>query len=120
MNEGHLGRVRQICMGFPETEERLSHGEPTWFVRGKVFTMFANNHHGDGRIAVWLPAPTGTQGALIEAEPAKYFKPPYVGVRGWVGVMLDQASDDELEYHILLAWRMVAPKRLQTAAGQGT
>lgn len=63
MSEAHLERVRRICAGFTETEERPSHGEPTFFVRKKVFTMFANNHHGDGRIAVWLPAPPGVQGA---------------------------------------------------------
>lgn len=113
MSEVQLARVRRICEAFPETEERLSHGEPTFFVRKKVFTMFANNHHGDGRIAVWLPAPPGMQSTLIEGSPAQYFRPPYVGVRGWIGINLLEVSDDELEYHILQAWRLVAPKRLQ-------
>lgn len=115
MSQAHLERVRRICQAFPETEERLSHGEPTFFVRKKVYAMFANSHHNDGRIAVWLPAPPGVQATLVESSPDKYFKPPYVGVRGWVGVNLECASDDELEWHVLQAWRLVAPKRLQNA-----
>lgn len=112
MSGAQLERVRRLCSAFPETEERLSHGEPTFFVRKKTFAMFANNHHNDGHIAVWLPAPPGVQAMLVEAEPEKYFRPPYVGVRGWIGLVLDQVSDDELEYHITQGWRMVAPKRL--------
>lgn len=113
MSEGHLDRLRRICASLPGTEERLSHGEPTFFLRKQVYAMFANNHHNDGRIAVWLPAPPGKQGALVESEPHKYFKPPYVGVRGWVGLNLEHVSDDELEWHVLEAWRLIAPKRLQ-------
>lgn len=93
--------------------EKISHGEPTFFVRKKVFVMFANNHHGDGHVAVWLPAPPGIQAMLIEDSPQKFFKPPYVGVRGWVGVELARVNDDELASHIHQAWRLVAPKRLQ-------
>jgi hypothetical protein len=115
MTQAHLERVRRICEAFPETEERLSHGEPTFFIRKKVYAMCANNHHGDGRIAVWLPAPPGMQAMLVERSPEKYFKPPYVGVRGWIGVNLECVSDDELEWHVLEAWRLVAPKRLQDA-----
>ena len=103
----------------PETTEKLSHGEPTFFVRKKVFAMFANNHHNDGHIAVWIPAPPGLQGALIKASPETFFKPPYVGVRGWVGIELDCIDDEELASHIHEGWRMVAPKRLKTA-GQAT
>lgn len=113
MSEMQLARLRRLCEAYPATEERLSHGEPTFFVNKKVFTMFANNHHNDGRIAVWVPAPPGVLSALVEASPEKYFRPPYVGVRGWVGINLATVSDDELEYHILQAWRLVAPKRLQ-------
>jgi hypothetical protein len=74
--------------------------------------MFANNHHDDGRIAVWLPAPPGVQASLIESSPEVYFRPPYVGHRGWVGIELDQISDEELAYHIRVAWELSAPKRL--------
>src|SRR5712664_934264 len=76
----HLRRVRRICAAMPETSEKLSHGEPTFFVRKKVFTMFANNHHNDGHVAVWIPAAPGLQAMLIKASPQTFFKPPYVGV----------------------------------------
>jgi hypothetical protein len=98
----------------PETTEKLSHGEPTFFVRKKVYAMFANNHHNDGHIALWLPAPPGMQSILIENAPEKFFKPPYVGVRGWIGIELDCIDDQELASHIYQAWRLIAPKRLQT------
>ena len=113
MSEKHLERVRRICAALPETTERLSHGEPTFFVRKRVFAMFANNHHNDGRIAVWLPAPPGFQEMLIQAAPEKYFRPPYVGVRGWIGIELDNVGDEDLAFHIQDGWRLVAPKRLQ-------
>jgi hypothetical protein len=111
-SEDHTRRVRPICMGMPACEEKLSHGEPTWFVRKRVFCMFANNHHNDGHVAVWLPTPPGTQENLIAASPDTFFRPPYVGVKGWVGIELDQVGDDELAAHILEAWKMVAPKSL--------
>jgi hypothetical protein len=99
---------------FPETLEKLSHGEPTFFVRKKVFAMFANNHHNDGHVAVWLPAPPGLQQTLVHTAPETYFKPPYVGVRGWIGVELDSIGDEELASHVVEAWRLVAPKKLQS------
>ena len=114
MSENQLDRVRQICFRFPETTERLSHGAPTFFVRGKkVFVMFADNHHGDGRVAVWVAASPGLQDVLIDAEPDIYFKPPYVGVRGWVGIDLDKISDEDLAFHIHNSWALIAPKKLQ-------
>ncbi len=115
MSNTHLERVRRICAGLPESSERLSHGEPTFFVRGKVYVMFANNHHGDGRIAVWLPVPPGFQEGLIETAPEKFFRPPYVGGRGWVGINLDAIEDEELRLYIETAWELIAPKRLRAA-----
>ena len=104
----HLVRVRRICMALPGTLEKLSHGEPTFFARGKrVFAMFANNHHQDGHIAVWIPAPPGLQPALIEEAPETYFRPPYVGVKGWIGIQLDRIDDEALTAHIRQAWKMV-------------
>jgi hypothetical protein len=100
-SEDHLRRVRRICAAMPEATEKLSHGEPTFFVRKKVFTMFANNHHNDGHIAVWIPAPPGLQAMLINQSPETYFKPPYVG--------------EDLASHIRDAWRMVAPKKIKMA-----
>ena len=113
--EEHLRRVRRICSAMPETTEKLSHGEPTFFVRKRVFTMFANNHHNDGHIAVWIPAPPGVQAMLIKQSPETYFKPPYVCGAGWVGIELDRIGDEELASHIREAWRLVAPKRVRTA-----
>ena len=117
MRQKQLERVRQICLALPEATERLSHGEPTFFVKGKVFVMFADNHHNDGHVAVWIPVPSGNQTALIEAEPETYFKPPYVGVRGWVGIELARISDKDLTFHLQTAWELIAPKRLVTSAG---
>ncbi|HKQ87398.1 MAG TPA: MmcQ/YjbR family DNA-binding protein, partial [Candidatus Acidoferrales bacterium] len=77
--EEHLGRVRRVCMSMPGATEKLSHGEPTFFVKKRVFTMFADNHHNDGHIAVWIPAMPGLQAALIKSSPKTYFRPPYVG-----------------------------------------
>jgi hypothetical protein len=114
MNEDQIQRVRRICLDLPETYEKLSHGEPAFFVGKRMYAMFANNHHNDGRVAVWLPAPPGMQSVLIESEPETFFKPPYVGVRGWVGIKLPSIGDDELESYLYEAWRLIAPKRLQT------
>lgn len=117
MTSQQLERVRRLCLSLPEATERLSHGEPTFFVRGRVFVMFANNHHNDGHIAVWLPVPPGLQTVLIESDPEAFFRPPYVGVRGWVGIELDRISDEDLSFHIHVAWEMVAPKRLLARLG---
>lgn len=112
-----MARVRRLCLALPETSERLSHGEPTFFVHNKVFVMFANNHHHDGRVAVWLPAPPGAQEELLAAAPDCFFRPPYVGVRGWIGIELDHIEDAALAAHIDLAWALIAPQRLRRARG---
>lgn len=117
MNEQQVERVRRLCLALPETSEKLSHGEPTFFVRNKVFVMFADNHHNDGHVAVWLPAPPDMQAALIGSKPATYFRPPYVGHRGWVGIELDHIDDEDLRYHIQVAWELIAPKRLLASLG---
>ena len=98
-DEKLLARLRTVCMALPEANEKLSHGEPTWFAgKGKVFAMLDNHHHGSPHLAVWLPQPVGAQEALIDADPARFFRPPYVGPSGWVGVVLDTKPD----------WAMVA------------
>jgi hypothetical protein len=109
-----LERVRAICLALPETNERLSHGSPAFFVRDKkTLAMFLNDHHGDGRLAIWCPAPPGVQGELVGLEPARFFVPPYVGHRGWLGVRLDVDVDwDEVAGIVEDAYRLVAPKRL--------
>jgi hypothetical protein len=107
-----LDRVRRICATLPGTSEKLSHGEPTFFVAKKVYAMFANNHHGDGHIAIWIPAGPGVQEMLVSTFPKKYFRPPYVGVRGWIGVEIDEVSDEELTAHLIDSWKLIAPKKL--------
>ncbi len=106
-------RLRALCVSFPEVEERLSHGEPAWFVQGKkTFVMSADQHHDD-RVAFWCAAPPGAQEVLVSAEPDRFFRPPYVGGRGWLGVYLDVTMDwDEIADIVEDAYRVVAPKRL--------
>jgi len=110
-----IERVRGICLALPETWEKISHGEPTWFVGKKVFAMFSNNHHNDGHVAVTVPAAIGIQEMLIKKAPQKFYCPPYVGCRGWIGIELPCVSDKELAVHIREAWRLVAPPRLRAA-----
>jgi hypothetical protein len=109
-----LPRIRKICLGLPEVTERLSHGEPTWFVRGKkTFVMMDTNHHDSGHIAIWCAAPPGVQSQLVGEEPKRFFVPPYVGPRGWLGVRVDVAVDwDEVAEIIEDAYRCVAPAKL--------
>jgi hypothetical protein len=116
--ERTLQRLREICLGLPETNERLSHGAPTFFVRGKrAFLMVLTNHHGDGRFAIWCAAAAGVQEMLVDADPEKFFRPPYVGHRGWLGVRLDRGLDwDELAGIAEDAYEEVAPPKLVEAA----
>ena len=109
-----LERVRALCLALPEATERPSHGSPAWFVRDKrCFVMFLDDHHGDGRLALWCAAPEGMQHALVAGDPEAYFVPPYVGHRGWIGVRLDRELPwDEIAGAIEDAWLSVAPKRL--------
>ena len=116
--ERALGRVRELCLSLPETSERLSHGAPTFFVRDKrAFVMVLTNHHGDGRFAIWCAAPEGMQRMLVEADPERFFVPPYVGHRGWLGFRLDHTlNDDELSGLVEDAYAEVAPPKLVEAA----
>ena len=109
-----LERLRTLCMSMPEATERLSHGEPCWFVRDrKTFVMFADHHHDD-RVGFWCAAPPGAQQALVAEDPGRYFRPPYVGHRGWLGVYLDGENVDWARIEDLIedAFRAVAPKTL--------
>jgi hypothetical protein len=81
--------VREICLWLPQSEEFLSHGSPNFRVRGKGFACYVVNHHGDGRVALWIAAPAGAQEAHVRSKPKHFFVPPYVGVRGWLGVNLN-------------------------------
>jgi hypothetical protein len=112
-----LERVRRSCLALPEVGERLSHGHPAWFVRdARQIVSFHANHHGDGRTAMWCAAPPGAQEAFVQTYPERYFRPPYVGHRGWLGVYLDGDVDwDECDEHVRDAYRTVAPRSLVAA-----
>lgn len=108
-----LPLLRGLCLALPETTERLSHGEPTWFVRDrKTFVTYADHHHDD-RLGFWCAAPPGVQENLVAASPERFFRPPYVGHRGWLGVYLDVLVDwDDVAEIVTDAWRTVAPRQL--------
>jgi hypothetical protein len=116
-----LERLREICLGLPEVSERLSHGAPTFFVRGKrAFVMVMTDHHGDGRFALWCAAPEGMQKMLVDADPERFFVPPYVGHRGWLGVRLDRGLEwNEVAGIAEDAYVAVAPTKLVEAARGG-
>jgi hypothetical protein len=109
-----LDRVRAACLALPEVVERASHGAPTFFIRDKkTFVMFMDDHHGDGRLALWCAAPPGAQEAMVAEDPSRFFRPPYVGHRGWLGVRVDgDPSWAEVGEIIEDAYRTVAPKTL--------
>lgn len=112
-----LVKLREICLALTETTERLSHGAPTFFVRGKrAFLMLLTDHHGDGRFAIWCAAPQGIQQMLVEADPERFFVPPYVGHRGWLGMRLDGRFEwDEVAGIAEDAYAEVAPPKLLNA-----
>jgi hypothetical protein len=107
-------RIRRLCLALPEASERLSHGAPSFFVREKrCFAMVLDSHHGDGIFGLWVAAPPGNQELLVAAGSERFFRPPYVGHRGWLGVRLDREIDwDEVAGIVEDAWATVAPKRL--------
>lgn len=109
-----LARLRAACTALPEVEERLSHGSPSFFVRGKkTFVSFVDDHHGSGILGFWCAAPPGVQADLVDTEPERFFVPPYVGHRGWLGVRLDVDVDwDEVAGIVTDAYCTVAPKTL--------
>ena len=105
-----IARLRILCMALPEAEERETWDIPTFRVRDKIFAMA---HPDKGRPSVWMKAPRGTQAILTEAAPDRFFSPPYVGHKGWIGVWLDVEPDwDEMRALVERSWRMTAPKRL--------
>ena len=109
-----LARTREICFSLPEVSERLSHGSPAWFIREKrTLAMFVDDHHGDGILGIWCPAFPGVQEEMVTLEPDRFFRPPYVGPSGWLGVRLDRDVDwDEVRGILTDSYRKVAPKTL--------
>jgi len=110
-----LARLRAICMALPEAKERETWKTPTFRVRGKIFAMVSTH---DGAPAEWCKAPPGAQAILIGADSARFFRPPYVGHKGWIGVRLDAGVDwAEVDALVRRSWGMTAPKRLAEGLG---
>jgi hypothetical protein len=115
-----LSRVREICLALPEATEKQAWGAPTFRVRDKLFAHYRDNHHGDGRLAIWCKAPPGAQDLLVESDPERFFVPPYVGHRGWVGVRLEGKPDwDAIADLLEDGYRLTAPERLLAALDEG-
>ena len=111
-----MRRLRTICLSLPETREKVSHGEPTWWVGKKMFATLDDHHHGADRLAVWLAAPLLTQELLVKRDPKRFFVPPYVGPRGWIGVRIDGRPSWRLvETLVRDAYAHVAPPALSRA-----
>jgi hypothetical protein len=114
-----MQRVREIAMGLPQVVERPSHGEASWFIGGRRNFVTMSDHHHDDRVSVCFAADMGVQQLLVDRDPARYYRPPYVGGRGWVGAYLDgsgvAAPDwDEITQLITDAWLLVAPPRIRS------
>jgi hypothetical protein len=107
-------RVREIALRFPAAAEKLSHGAPSFHVRGKMYLTYVDDHHGDGRLAVWCKSTVEEQKRLVAENPVRYFVPPYVGVKGWIGIDVHPARADWIDLSILVenGWASVAPPRL--------
>ena len=111
-----IGKLREICLAMPEATEKEAWGECTFRVGGKMFAMTDNDHHESNHVAVWVKAPPMVQEILVGSDPKRFFKPPYVGHKGWVGVRLDiEVKWDELAAILEDGYRMSAPKRLAVA-----
>jgi predicted DNA-binding protein (MmcQ/YjbR family) len=114
-----VDRLRAICLALPETTEKIAWGEPTWRVRGRLFAQLDDHHHGADHLAVWLPAPLGEQEAMIFADRARFFRPPYVGHRGWVGVRIDGCPNWAVVARLVeQAYNHVAPSRRRAPRGR--
>jgi hypothetical protein len=111
-----LPQLREICLALPDTTEKLAWGEPTFRVKGRIFAMYSNHHHDDAHLAVWCNAAEGVQATLIASDPKHFFRPPYVGPSGWIGIRLNSDTDwKELAELMHDAYRLVAPKRFLAA-----
>ncbi len=114
-----LGRLRTLCLALPEATE-TAEGRPAFRVRQKTFAMYMENHHGDGRVALWCKAAPGVQESLVQSDPERYFVPPYVGPQGWIGIRLEGAVDwDTVAGLVVEGYRLQAPKRLVSLLDRG-
>ncbi len=107
-----IARLRKLCAALPGINEKLAWGTPCLYAGKKIFAMFSDDHHGDGRLAVWLKAAPGVQELLLETSPEQCFKPPYVGPYGWIGLHLKTINDPALTHHLREAYKLAATKTL--------
>jgi hypothetical protein len=119
-----IERLRRICLALPEATEKEAWGEPTWRVKDKLFAQLDDHHHGSPHCSVWLPAPLGLQETLVESDPDRFFRPPYVGHKGWIGVVLDPKRPAKADWKLVAglveqAWRLIAPAKLAARLGGG-
>src|SRR6266850_4400021 len=112
-----LTRIRRICLALADATEKIAWGSPTFRVRDRIFVMFVNDHHGDGRVAIWCNADRDAQVAIVEADPRRFFIPPYVGPRGWIGIRLDRRPNWAVVSALIEeGHRRVLPRRRAAAA----
>jgi len=112
-----IERLRRICLALPEATEKEAWAEPTWRVKNKLFAQLDDHHHGSPHCSVWLPAPLGLQETLVESDPDRFFLPPHVGHKGWIGVVLDTKPPSRLDWKLVTAlveqaYRLIAPAKL--------
>jgi hypothetical protein len=117
-----IERVRRICLALPEAAEKEAWAEPTWRVGGRLFAQLDDHHHGSPHCSLWLPAPLGVQETLVESDPARFVRPPYVGHKGWVGVVLDPRPPARTDWALVAAlveqaYRLIAPAKLAARLG---
>ncbi len=106
-----IARLRRICMALPDVTEKVAWGEPTWRVRGRMFAMCDTYHHGSPHLSVHIAAPPDAQQALIESDPERFFRPPYTGGKGWVGIILDTGPNWDMVASLVATARDVVAAR---------
>lgn len=116
-SETQADRVRRLSLALPEATEQEAWGTPTFRIRKRIFAYYVENHHRDGKVAVWCNAPVGLQEMLVRSDDETYFVPPYMGPKGWIGIVLDHVGDDALREHLVESYCMVAPKKLAAMMG---
>jgi hypothetical protein len=113
MKKTPLDRVREICLALPETAERPSHGEPAWFVAGRLFATWEDHHHGDPIVGLWVKGAPGAQEILVGSQPDRYYRPKYVGHKGWIGVNMEGRVDWAQAADLIReSYRMTATKKI--------
>jgi hypothetical protein len=113
LNAKQIARIRKIALALPEATEQETWATPTFRIRKKIFAMCSDHPDNDGKVDMWCKAPPGVQQMLVEFEPERFFVPPYVGPKGWIGLRLANHSDAELKKYIVQSYRLIAPKKLR-------